>query len=218
MNAMLKENLELACWNYEVVVVDLDDTLTLATSLEEFLSFHLQRMYGPIGILKTKLVSILLKPLRKLSLCDDTLFRIYVDLLLLGEKYHSLRTSALLYIRNIIKVRRIRLDLLSRLRKCQRNSRILVLATSNVDLLASLISRYFGFHYFVASEIECASTCYLKNRIAGPRKVLEIIKLVKRLVKDFNKVIYIADEWSIATEKSKRVFKNIVVVDSVAYR
>ena len=213
MNAMSKEDLELACRDYEVIVVDLDDTLTLATGLEEFLSFHLQRRYGPIGILKTRLVSILLKPLRRLGLCDDTLFRIYVNLLLLGEKYHSLRDSAFLYLHNIIKERRIRLDLLSRLRECQRNLRILVLATSNIDLLASLISRYLGFHYFVASDIGCTPTCYLKNRVAGPRKVLEIVKLVKRLVKDFDKVIYIADEWSVATEKSKRVFKNVVVVD-----
>jgi phosphoserine phosphatase len=210
---MSKEDLELACRDYEVIVVDLDDTLTLATGLEEFLSFHLQRKYGPIGILKTKLVSILLKPLRRLGLCGDTLFRIYVNLLLLGERYHSLRDSAFLYVRNIIKERRVRVDLLSRLRECRRNLRILVLATSNIDLLTSLISRYLGFHYFVASETGCIFTCYLRNRIAGPRKVLEVVKLVKRFVKDFDRVIYIADEWSVATEKSKRVFKNVVVVD-----
>jgi len=213
MSAMSKEDLELACQDYEVIVVDLDDTLTLATGLEEFLSFHLQRRYGPIGMLKTRLVSILLKPLRRLGLCDDTLFRIYVNLLLLGERYHSLRDSAFLYVRNIIKERRVRVDLLSRLRECRRNLRILVLATSNIDLLTSLISRYLGFHYFVASETGCIFTCYLRNRIAGPRKVLEVVKLVKRFVKDFDRVIYIADEWSVATEKSKRVFKNVVVVD-----
>jgi len=213
MNAMSKEDSESACWDYEVIVVDLDDTLTLATSLEEFLSFHLQRRYGTVGILKTKLVSILLKPLRKLGLRDDVLFRIYVNLLLLGERYHSLRDSAFLYVRNIIKERRVRVDLLSRLRECRRNLRILVLATSNIDLLTSLISRYLGFHYFVASETGCIFTCYLRNRIAGPRKVLEVVKLVKRFVKDFDRVIYIADEWSVATEKSKRVFKNVVVVD-----
>jgi|GEM_PF-3984252 len=161
---MSEETLELACKDYEVVVVDLDDTLTLATSLEEFLSFHLQRKYGVVGVLKVKLISILLRSLRILGLQSDVIFKIYANLLLLGEGLRDLEDSALLYVYDIIKKGRIRQSLLSLLRECHRNLKILVLATSNIDLIVSLISRYFGFHYFVSSEIECNFTCYLEKK------------------------------------------------------
>jgi len=213
MNTVSEESLELACRDYEVIVVDLDDTLTLATSLEEFLGFHLQRKYGLIGKFKIKLASIVLKALKALGLQSEILLKIYVDFLLLGERYRDLKDSALLYIYSVIKERRVRRSILNLLEECRRNSKTLILATGNVDLVASFISKYLGFHYFVSSEVKCNLTCRLRCRIVGPRKVLEMIKLIKKLVKDVDKVAYIADKWSITIEGSRHAFKNVIMVN-----
>jgi phosphoserine phosphatase len=131
----------------------------------------------------------------------------------LGERFHELQYSALLYLYAVIKERKIRIDLFKVLVKCRENGKTIVLATSNIDLVANTISKYIGFRHVILSKISCNVMCKLEQRINGMEKMYRLIKLLRSIkpssVRD---IIYITDRWSAHAEKADMYFKNVFIV------
>jgi phosphoserine phosphatase len=210
---MEEASIEKICNTYSVIIVDLDDTLTLGTSMEEFLKFHIQRLHGCIGILKINFANIILKFLKALKIHRDTIIKVYANFLLLGERFHDLQYSALLYLYAVIKERKIRIDLFKVLVKCRENGKTIILATSNIDLVANTISKYIGFHHVILSKISCNAMCRLEQRINGMEKMYRLIKLLRNIKpSSVQDIIYIADRWSAHVEKADMYLKNVYIV------
>ncbi len=210
---MEKALIEKICNTYSVIIVDLDDTLLLNTSMEEFLEFHIRCRHGRIGILKIKFANMIIKCLKIFRFKHHILIKVYANLLLLGERLHDLQYSTLLYLYDVIKKQRIRIDLFKLLIKCRKNGKTLILATSNIDLIANIVSRYVGFHYIISSKISCNTTCRLEQRIDGVEKLHRLIKLLKTIKPPGNhNIVYIADKWSISVEKADIYLKNVLMV------
>jgi phosphoserine phosphatase len=204
---------EKICNTYSVIIVDLDDTLLLNTGMEEFLVFHIRCRYSFIGILKIKLANMVSKFLKIFGFEPYIIIKVYADLLLLGERLHDLQYSVLLYLYDVIKNRRIRIDLFRILIKCRKSGKTLILATSNVDLVANAISRYVGFHYIISSKISCNIMCRLEQRIDGMEKLCRLVKFLKTIKSPGNhSIIYIVDKWSLSVEKADRYLKNVLIV------
>jgi phosphoserine phosphatase len=210
---MEEASIEKICNTYSVIIVDLDDTLTFGTSMEEFLEFHIQCLYGCIGILKIKFANVILKFLKALKIHRDTIVKVYTNFLLLGERFRDLQYSALLYLYAVIKERKIRIDLFKVLVKCRENGKTIILATSNIDLIANTISKFIGFHHVISSKILCNVMCKLEQRINGMEKMYRLIKLLRSIKpSSVQDIIYITDRWSAHAEKADMYLKNVYIV------
>jgi phosphoserine phosphatase len=181
--------------------------------MEEFLEFHIQRLYGCIGILKIKFANLILKFLKALKIHRGTIVKVYTNFLLLGERFRDLQYSALLYLYAVIKERKIRIDSFKVLVKCRENGKTIILATSNIDLIANIISKYIGFHHVISLKILCNVMCKLEQRINGMEKMYRLIKLLRNIKpSSAQDIIYITDRWSAHAEKADMYLKNVSIV------
>ncbi len=199
----------------KIAFIDLDDTIIKGVnSTYDFIEWYLKSRYGISGCIRVKLTLIIIRILSQLIKKPSLFFRkVYLVFTLFGEPYFIILYYATLWIKLLIELRNINVNVLNVIRRLKSEGYNLVLLTASIDPVASVVRKVLVFDDFLSTKLKVCKGIVvgIEMDLYGHLKFMAALRKFRK--KDIFNAMYVADKWSIENDIAHLFVKETVVVE-----
>jgi len=140
----------------KIAFIDLDDTIIKGVnSTYDFIGWYLKSRYGILGYIRVKLTLVIIRILSLLIKKPSLFFRkIYLVFTLFGEPYFIILYYATLWIKLLIELGNINVNVVNIIRGLKSEGYNLVLLTASIDPVASIMRKVLVFDDLLSTKLK----------------------------------------------------------------